>query len=106
MATATSQPLIEELIRIAESDFHNERRSETRMPFFRPVSIAVDGYRFPGFLREISLTSVGLSHNLELPLKEVEVTVTGQDEGFRVRLTRCQPCGEGWYLSGGKVLEA
>lgn len=106
MATATSQLLLEELIRIAESDFHNERRAETRMPFFRPVSIEVDGYRFPGFLREISLTSVGLSHQLELPLKEVEVTVTGQDEGFRVQLTRCQPCGEGWYLSGGRVLEA
>jgi hypothetical protein len=106
MATATSHLLVEELIRVAESDFHNERRAETRMPFFRPVTIAVDGYRFPGFLREISLTSVGLSHQLELPLKEVEVTVTGQDEGFCVHITRCQPCGEGWYLSGGRVLDA
>jgi hypothetical protein len=69
------------------------------------VSIAVDGYRFAGFLREISLNSVGLLHNVQLPLKEVKITVSGQREGFRVGIARCQPCGEGWYLSGGPVID-
>ena len=106
MTTSTSsQRLLQELMRIAESDFNNERRSEARLPFFRAVSIAVDGYRFSGFLREISLNSVGLLHNMQLPLKEVEITVSGQRDGFRVAIVRCQSCGEGWYLSGGQVID-
>jgi hypothetical protein len=104
-AISNSQLLLEELMRIAESDFQNERRTEARLPFFRGVSIVVDGYRFSGFLREISLSSVGLLHNMELPLKEVKITVSGQREGFHVAIVRCQPCGEGWYLSGGKVID-
>ena len=103
--TTSSQLLLEELMRIAEADFQNERRSEPRLPFFRAVTISVDGYRFSGFLREIALTSVGLLHNMELPLKEVKLTVSGQRESFRVAIVRCKPCGEGWYLSGGKVID-
>ena len=82
---SSSQELLHELMLLAEADFNNERRSEARLPFFRAVSIRVDGHNFSAFIREISLSSVGLLHNMELPLKEVEITVAGQRQGFRTR---------------------
>ena len=104
-ATASSQLLLQELMRVAEEEFNSERRTDSRLPFCRAVSIEIAGHPYAGFIREISLSSVGLLHYGPLPLEVAEITVSGQQEGFRVAIVRCQPCGEGWYLSGGKVID-
>ncbi len=104
-ATANSQLLLQELMNVAEAEFNSERRTDVRLPFCRVVSIEIAGEMHRGFIREISLSSVGLLHDGPLPLGEAEVTVSGQREGFRVAIVRCQPCGEGWYLSGGTVVD-
>jgi len=41
---------------------------------------------------------------MRLALREVEVgfpSETGKGCKLRVRIDRCEPCGEGWYISGG-----
>ena len=105
MWTKTKQSMstgqLHELVLQAETDFHHDRRSEPRYPFFRPVWVRVDGKSFSAFTREISVSSIGLLHNMELPLQEVEISVAGTQQTLRARLERCESCGEGWYLSGG-----
>jgi hypothetical protein len=102
----SSDQLLHELVLKAETDFHHDRRSEPRFPFFRPVSVRVDGHSFSAFTREISTSAIGLLHNMELPLQEVEISLAGQQQTLRARLERCEACGEGWYLSGGTFIGA
>lgn len=102
-AAAGSDKLMYRLLFEAETDFNNDRRSKKRYPFFRPVSVKVDGHSYSAFTREISATGFGLLHNMELPLKEVEILVAGQRQTLRAEVERCEPCGEGWYISGCKV---
>jgi hypothetical protein len=92
---------LHELVLRAETDFNRDQRSEPRYPFFHPVSVRVDGHSFSAFTREISVSSIGLLHNMELPLREVEIVVAGKQQVLGVCLERCESCGEGWYLSGG-----
>jgi hypothetical protein len=105
MKTNTKQSMssnqLHELVLQAETDFNNDRRSEPRYPFFRPVSVRFDGKNFSAFTREISVSSIGLLHNMELPLEEVEIIVAGKQQVLRAWIERCESCGEGWYLSGG-----
>jgi hypothetical protein len=64
----------------------------------------VDSHNFSAFTREISASSMGLLHNLELPLREVSITVSGRPQQLRLRIERCKSIGEGWYISGGKLV--
>jgi hypothetical protein len=89
---------------------HNEKmegRNDARHPFFRPVSIRDGDIRLSGFSRDVSETGIGLLHNFELTLGEVEVRVP-TDQGVsvhvRTRITWCTPIGEGWYISGGEFV--
>ena len=106
--TATSQSqIIGQLVTEATQAANKDRRSEPRIPFFRPVSIAVNGHCYTAFSREISCTSIGLLHSMDLPLNEIEISVpieTGQSATLLVRIERCESCGEGWYISGGKFV--
>ena len=79
-----------------------------RHAFFRPVSIEVDdGHQYSAFSREISSSGIGLIHNVELPDGDVEITISSE-QGYSIRVRTnimwCQPCGEGWYISGGKFV--
>jgi hypothetical protein len=60
---------------------------------------------YSAFTREISATGFGLLHNMQLPLKEVGLLVAGQRQTLRAEVERCEPCGEGWYISGCKILD-
>ncbi len=102
----SSKEMVIELLWQANAELPSDRRSEPRIPFFRAVSICVDDHCYSGFIRDISHSSVGMLHNMELPRKEVEITVDGQRDGFRVRIERCNPCGEGWFVSGGRVVDS
>ncbi len=99
---------IYQLVLEAQNKHERDRRCEVRFPLFRPVSILVeDGRRYSAFSREISAYGIGLIHEFELEPKEVELMISS-DQGFsirvRTRIVWCEPCGEGWYISGGKFM--
>jgi hypothetical protein len=99
---------IHELVVEAYDEGKRDRRAEIRYPFFRAVGLQVDGQRVSAFSREISPSGIGLLHNMELPPTEVEVTVPsrrGHSVRMRVRIVWCRPCGEGWYISGGRLVD-
>jgi hypothetical protein len=103
-----SDAVIRQLILEAGNSAKKDRRSDVRVPFFRPVSITlIEVHRYSAFSREISTSSVGLMHSMELPLGEVALTISS-DQGYSIavrgRITWCESCGEGWYLSACKFI--
>lgn len=106
-ASRMSDETIDRLLVQAEAEAQKDPRSGVRFPFFRLVSIEVQGRRFSGFTRDICASSIGLLHQMDLPLGEVDVTIPLSPEKkckMRLRIERCEPCGEGWYVSGGKFV--
>jgi hypothetical protein len=102
MVTKTNQ-IIHELVAVAANE--QDRRGESRVAFFRPVSVRINGKSYSAFSRDISASAIGLIHNMELPLGEVEITVPaekGRTVKLQARIERCESCGEGWYMSGGE----
>ncbi len=99
------------LLSTARSEEQLERRGEPRHPFFRPVSVHIEGpprRQFSAFSREISKTGMGLLHNMPLEPGEMTLAIlgpVGEVCRFRMQLIWCRPCGEGWYLSGGQFIE-
>jgi len=86
----------------------NDRRSENRFPIFRPLAIHMgNGTCYSAFSRDISASSIGLLHNMELPLADIEISIsTEQGEWVRqrARIAWCESCGEGWYISAGEFV--
>ncbi len=110
--TATLRNTVTHLLEEPRSLAPAERRDEQRQPFFRPVTIFVetqdDVRSNPGFTRDISPSGVGLLHNMPLEECEVIVAIPRQLEGpvhLRCQVNWCQPCGDGWYLSGCRFLK-
>lgn len=100
----SSDGLMGELLLLAQTEFNNDRRVDERFPFFRPVSVQIDRHSFSAFTREIGASGMGLLHSMELPLKEVLITIAGRPQQLRLRIERCESIGEGWYISGGKIV--
>ena len=100
-----SEGLMGELLMLAEAEFKNDRRSEMRFPFFRPVSIQVDDHSFSAFTREICNSGMGLLHSMELPLEEVVIKFADRPQQLRLQIEQCESIGEGWYISGGKLVD-
>lgn len=99
---------IHELVVEAHQDVRKDRRSETRYPFFRQITMHVPGATpTVAFSREISPVGIGLLHNVQLTPGEVELTIPSR-KGYSIRVRTkvlwCQPCGEGWYISGGQFV--
>lgn len=86
-------------------------RQSVRQPFFRPVQVGLDDDgppRFSAFCRDLSLHGVGLLHIMPLHCREVVVrfrTRKGDPIDFRVAIEWCQDFGEGWYVSGGRLVD-
>ena len=105
--TAVQDP-IRQLYVEAGNSAKRDRRSDVRFSFFHPVTIETHaGQRFSAFSRDISATAIGLMHNRELPPGEIDLTIPSR-QGYAVkvttRITRCQSCGAGWYISAGDFL--
>jgi hypothetical protein len=87
-----------------------ERRDARRTPCFRPVLIGLPGEgppRFSAFTRDLSPQSIGMLH--VMPLAQGDVVVRFPSAGkaptdLLVELQWCEDCGEGWYMSGGRLL--
>ena len=101
---ADANQLMDELLSLAEAEYNNDRRSDVRFPFFRPISIEFDDRSFSAFTREICANGMGLLHSMELPLEEVVIRIPGRPEQLRLHIERCESIGEGWYVSGGKLV--
>ena len=105
----------QEIIRLLDEprpDEQPERCGEVRQPFFRPItikSVAKRSKQFSAFARELSTSGIGLLHSMPVECGETIVTIpsqSGEKVSIRTEIVWCQPCGEGWYLSGGRFLEA
>ena len=103
--STNSDGLMGELLILAEAEFKNDRRSEMRFPFFRPVSVQVDNHSFSAFTREICNSGMGLLHSMELPLQEVVIKFADRPQKLRLQIEQCESIGEGWYISGGKLVD-
>lgn len=88
----------------AESEFNDDRRTTPRFPFVRPVTIQLDGKILSAFTRDISASSIGLLHNMALPLTEIQLMVSGHQHLLNAQVERCDACGEGWYVSGCTII--
>lgn len=99
------------IIKEARDSAATEQRRSARVPFFRPVLLSLDASeppRFSAFCRDISLYGIGLLHIMPLPCREIVVRFAcpdGEPMDLRVRIDWCQDCGEGWYMSGGRLLD-
>jgi len=95
---------VHKILSEARANAKKEMRDDVRYPYFRPVTIDIGKFRLSGFSREVSERGIGLLHNMVLALGEVEVTIS-TEEGYSVQVRTqigwCNPCGEGWYISGG-----
>ncbi|HEX5446851.1 MAG TPA: PilZ domain-containing protein [Pirellulales bacterium] len=103
---------LEQLMFEARSDDQMDRRGAARYPFFRQVLLLPTTGKLrkhTAFTRELSTTGIGLLHNLPLPPGLVTIVLSTQD-GMPVRLPTeilwHRPCGEGWYVSGGKFVRS
>lgn len=99
---------IHELVVEAHQDVRKDRRAETRYPLFRQIVMQVPGGApSVAFTREISSVGIGLLHNVQLAPGDVELSIPSK-KGYSIRVRTkilwCQPCGEGWYLSGGQFV--
>lgn len=99
---------IHELVVEAHQDSRKDRRAETRYPLFRQIVLqTASGTACTAFTREISSVGIGLLHNVQLVPGEVELSIPSR-KGYSIRVRTkilwCQPCGEGWYLSGGQFV--
>jgi len=99
---------IHELVVEAHQDLRKDRRADTRYPLFRRIGLQAAGSEAcVAFTREISSVGVGLLHNVQLSPGEVELSIPSR-KGYTIRIRTkilwCQPCGEGWYISGGQFV--
>lgn len=100
--------VIADLVSEAREADEVDRRQVVRYPMFRPATIRTDLFRkHAAFTREISADGIGLLHQVALrPLKvDVHVaTANGATSRLRVHILWCRPCGQGWYISGGRFV--
>lgn len=92
---------------VAEAKRKHDARTEVRFPFFQKASILVDGTRYAAFTREISDSGLGLLQKVQVMPGEIEVAM--QTKGrcsirARVQIIWCEPCGHGWFISGGQFV--
>ena len=86
------------------------RRSESRHPFCRPLSIIRDGGEtvLSGFSRDISSKGIGLLHSFPIEPGEVILQiprVSGQPVRIRTEILWVHVMADSWYTSGGRFIE-
>lgn len=101
---------IQELMAQARADDQMDRRGAARYPFFRPAMLASDREELGphrAFTRELSTTGIGLLHDIPISIGLLTVIVRhddGQLATFPTEILWRRPCGDGWYVSGGKFI--
>ncbi len=99
---------IANLINYAQKNEKRHRLRGGRHAFFRSVSLRTsDGRPHAAFSREISRFGVGLLHDIKLVPGEVECRIScpdGPPTIVPLNIIWCEPCGDGWYISGGEFV--
>lgn len=85
------------------------RRTHGRVPYFHPVMIQLDESPelYSAFTRDVSTTGIGLLHWMPIQPQTISVLTKlddGEEARMLVRVVWCVPCGEGWYISGGRFV--
>ena len=107
---STIDQFLEDSLRNIIDTAATDSRHDPRCPFFRPVTVTVggaQGTKLSAFSRDLSPTGIGLLHNMPLETHRVTLSIpvaAGQQVDLSTEITWCEPCGEGWYLSGGRFL--
>ena len=104
--SASPGKAIYQLVLEARKRARRDCRADVRFPFFQPVSIHIDGRQYSAFSRDLAKNGIGLVHSFDLPCNEVVISIREGEYAVNVRtkIVCCQPCGEGWYLSGGEFV--
>ncbi len=103
--------IIESLLIEAQKD-EEDRRGQNRQPFFSPATIVVeeDNSRLFAFTRDLSKDGIGLLHSMPLEIDaNITIVIHRLNSGaahVKAHVEWCRPCGDGWYLSGGRLLGA
>ena len=87
-----------------------DRRTEARLPYFGPTRISLPGadLDFSAFVRDISVAGIGLVHIMPLARGEVILELQlplGDVANLRVEILWCRDYGNGWYASGGRLID-
>jgi hypothetical protein len=102
--------IVEECLYAAIEENKAARRHDRRFPFFRSVTISMandSSTGRPAFIRDISRSGIGLFHSMPLGTGPVMVTIpslAGHPLNIQAELRWCRPVDEGWYISGGRLL--
>ncbi len=99
--------IVHQLLDEARAQELTDRRAEMRHPYFAPVDVRMNDTHLSAFAREISPLGIGLLHNAPLPAEVVTIRLRGPQGtnlAIQTQILWCKPCGEGWYLSGGRFL--
>jgi hypothetical protein len=102
---------------LAPSRSATERRDDRRFPFPYPVRIApaendLSETSEPAFTvigKHLSETGLGFYHEQPLPFRRVNVWLgsrIGLEVGLLMDLSWCRFVGQGWYISGGRFIDA
>ncbi|MCA9149456.1 MAG: PilZ domain-containing protein [Planctomycetales bacterium] len=88
----------------------DERRRNGRYPYFQPVMIQMKDSPelYSAFTRDVSLTGIGLLHWMPIQPQMISVMgklMDGTNVRVAVKIAWCVPCGEGWYISGGRFTD-
>jgi hypothetical protein len=88
-----------------------ERRLHPRVTFFGPVTVvrSANGQssEVSCFSRDISMGGIGLLHSAALELGPAAVCIPRREGGqieLPCEIVWCRPCGEGWYVAGGRFI--
>lgn len=103
------QDQIEQLILEAQRARFNERRTEPRHAFVRPVLIFEgDALGITGFSRDLSTLGMGVVVDRPFDIGSIAVlkihSTISQPVYFRSEVRWCDPYGKGWHLIGWKFL--
>ena len=94
---------------LLEATIAFERRAEPRIPMFREVKLSTTGgTEQMCFVRDISIGGIGLLHRGQIEQQDVVVRIPLSDRevALRVYVSWSRECGQGWSLSGGRLIGA
>ena len=103
-------PIFPRSIESAGANRIKAKRSPRRSRYSKPVLVILDnGDRLFASSRNISKGGIGLSHEVELPLGNVQINVdvgAGRYMHVRARLVWCRQVADDSYISGAQFLSA